>query len=148
MSVVPLKLDAVDTQNFFWCSSFWNYKLLWTKENRTLGTFVDLLPNALIAEIFGIMSILTHKLEQYYWVFRSSHPEVFLREGALKICSKFTGEHPCRSVISIKLQSNFIEITFRHGCSPVNLLHIFRTPLPKNTSGWTLLSLAANAHET
>ena len=21
-----------------------------------------------------------------------------------------------------------------HGCSPVNLLHIFRTPLPKNTS--------------
>ena len=23
-------------------------------------------------------------------------------------------------------QSNFIEITFRHGCSPVNLLHIFR----------------------
>ena len=34
---------------------------------------------------------------------RSSHPEVFLRKGVLKICSKFTGEHPCRSVISIKL---------------------------------------------
>ena len=34
---------------------------------------------------------------------------------------------PCRSVISIKLQSNFIQITFRHDCSPVNLLHIFRT---------------------
>ena len=29
-------------------------------------------------------------------------------------------EHPCRSVISIKLQSNLIEITFWHGCSPVN----------------------------
>ena len=26
-----------------------------------------------------------------------------------------------------------IEITLRHGCSPVNLLHIYRTPLPKNT---------------
>ena len=24
-------------------------------------------------------------------------------EGVLKICSKFTGEHPCRSAISIKL---------------------------------------------
>ena len=24
--------------------------------------------------------------------------------------------------------------------SPVNLLHIFRTPLPKNTSGWLLLT--------
>ena len=34
---------------------------------------------------------------------RSSHPEVFLGKGALKICSKFTGEHPCRSAISIKL---------------------------------------------
>ena len=39
-------------------------------------------------------------------MFRSSRPEVFLAKGVLKICSKFTGEHPCRSVISIKLQSN------------------------------------------
>ena len=31
---------------------------------------------------------------------RSSHPEVFLEKGVLKICSKFTGEHPCRSEIS------------------------------------------------
>ena len=59
----------------------------------------------------------------------------------LKICSKFTGEHPCRSVVSIKSQSNFIEITLQHGCSPVNLLHIFRTLFPKNTSGWLLLLL-------
>ena len=29
--------------------------------------------------------------------FRSSHPEVFLEKGVLKRCSKFTGEHPCRS---------------------------------------------------
>ena len=33
---------------------------------------------------------------------------------------------------------NFIEITLWHGCSPVNLLHIFRTPFLKNTSGWDL----------
>ena len=38
---------------------------------------------------------------------RSNHPELFLVRGVLKICSKFTGEHPCQSVISIKLQSNF-----------------------------------------
>ena len=43
---------------------------------------------------------------------------MFLGKSVLKICSKFTGEHPCRS-----------------GCSPVNLLHIFRTPSYKNTSG-------------
>ena len=35
----------------------------------------------------------------------------------------------------IKLQSNFIEIALWQGCTPVNLLHIFRTPFPKNTSG-------------
>ena len=51
---------------------------------------------------------------------------MFSRKGVLKICSKFTGENPCRSVISIKLLCNFMEITFRRGCSPVNLLHIFR----------------------
>ena len=33
---------------------------------------------------------------------RSSRPDMFLRKGVLKICSKFTGEHPCRNVISIK----------------------------------------------
>ena len=33
--------------------------------------------------------------------------------GILKICSKFTGEQPCWSVISIKLQSNIIEIALR-----------------------------------
>ena len=51
---------------------------------------------------------------------RSSHPELFLRKGVLKICTKFTGEHPCRSAISIKLLWNFIEITLRHACSPAN----------------------------
>ena len=35
-----------------------------------------------------------------------------------------------------------IEITIRHGCFPVNLLHIFRTPFLKNTSGWLLLMFA------
>ena len=32
-----------------------------------------------------------------------------------------------------------IEITLCHGCSPVNFLHVFRTPFPKNTSGGLLL---------
>ena len=39
------------------------------------------------------------------------------------------------------VQSNFIEITLRHGCSPVNLLHIFRTLFLKNTSGQLLLTI-------
>ena len=65
----------------------------------------------------------------------NSSLEVFLGKGILKICSKFIRKHPCRNAIAIKLQSNFIEITFWHGCSLANLLHIFRTSFPKNTSG-------------
>ena len=67
--------------------------------------------------------------------------ELFLGKNVLKICNKFTGEHLCRSVISIKLIRNFIEITLQHGCSPVNLLHIFGTPFTKNTSEWLLLKI-------
>ena len=73
---------------------------------------------------------------------RSSHPEVFLGKGVLRIWSEFTGKHPCRSVISIKLQSSFIEITLQHGYFQVNLLHIFRTPFLKNTPGRLLLTSA------
>ena len=72
---------------------------------------------------------------------RSSHPEVFLGKLILTIRSKFTGENPCRSATSINLQSNFIEIALRHGCFPVNLLHTFRTPFLKNTSGRPLLDI-------
>ena len=72
-------------------------------------------------------------------LYRSSRPEKFVRKGVLKICGKFTGEQSCRKVISIKLLCNFIAIIFRHWCSPVNLLHIFRTPFPWNTSGRLLL---------
>ena len=79
-------------------------------------------------------------------IYRSSHPEVFLEKGVLKICNKLTEEHLCRSVISIKLLCNFIEITLRHGCSPVNLLHIFRAPFTKNTSERLLLNLILLYH--
>ena len=45
-------------------------------------------------------------------------------------------------MISIKLLCNLIETTLRDGCSPVNLLHFFRTPFPQNISGRLLLALA------
>ena len=79
------------------------------------------------------------------YLVKSSPPEVFVRKGPLKICSTFTGEHPCRSVISVQLFCSFIGITFQHGCSPVKLLHIFKTPFPNNTSGGLLF---ANTHST
>ena len=73
--------------------------------------------------------------------FRSSSPGLFLGNDVLKMCSKFTRKHLCRSVISIRLLCNFIEIAFRHGCFHVNLLHIFKTPFFKDSSGRLLLRI-------
>ena len=59
-----------------------------------------------------------------------------LKKSVLKICNKFTGERPCRSAISIKLQSKFAEQ------NPVSLLRIFRTPFLKNTPRRLLLNIS------
>ena len=79
---------------------------------------------------------LSWAMKQHHSIFRSSHPKVFLGRGVLEICSKFTGEHPRRSSISIKLQSNF----YWNRCSHVNWQHIFRKLFLKNTCRRLLLN--------
>ena len=79
------------------------------------------------------------ELSPHFYEFRKQPLRGVLKKRGSEICSKFTREQSCQSVISIKLQTNFIEIALRHGCSPVNLLHIFRTSFSRNTSGWLLL---------
>ena len=54
----------------------------------------------------SVLGLSLHSVSFKVLLCRSSRPQVFLRKGALKICSKFTGEHPCRSAISIKLLCN------------------------------------------
>ena len=69
----------------------------------------------------------------------------------LKQCSENTQQiyrrTPIRKSDLTKLISNFIEITLWHGCSLVNLMHIFRTHFPKNTSGGVLLNFAMAEHQ-
>ena len=43
--------------------------------------------------------------------------------------------------VLLQMLCNFIEITLLHGCSPVNLLHIFKTPFYKNNPGGLLLTI-------
>ena len=62
-------------------------------------------------------------------MFRSSHPEVLLGKVVLKTCRKFTEEHT-------------------HRCSPVKLLHVFRTTFLKNTSEGLLLHVFLTIHQT
>ena len=66
---------------------------------------------------------------------RNSHPEVFIGKVFLKYTANLQEK--------LYFQSNFIEIALRHGRSPVNLLHIFRTSSPKNTSGRLLPNMAS-----
>ena len=94
------------------------WKLTYNKSELINSFYINIAKN-----LGKSLRLLTTKLT----IDRSSHQKVLLGKGVLKTCSKFTGGHPCQSVISIKLQANFIEIALRHGCSPVNLLHIFTT---------------------
>ena len=67
---------------------------------------------------------------------RSSHPEVFLG----KKCSENMQQINRRTSMPM-CDFSKVEVALRHGCSPVNLLHIFRTPFPKNTSERLLLKI-------
>ena len=93
------------------------------------------------AVLYRVMLSWSPVLNRVITVCTSSPPDEFLGNSILKICSTFTGEHPWRSVISIKLLCSFIKITLRHGCSPVNWVHVFRILFPKNTSGGLLLGM-------
>ena len=93
---------------------------------RKLRIWSHLLEKSLM-ENFNCCVVIGQRVSKIFWErlsFRSSLPEVFLWKGVSKISSKFTGEHLSWSVVSKKLQRNFIEITHRRGCSSVNLLHI------------------------
>ena len=65
-------------------------------------------------------------------LYESIRPEVFWRKDVLKICSKFTGEHPSRSVISIKLHT----LTWVFSCK---FAAYFQNTFSKTTSGRMLL---------
>ena len=88
---------------------------------------------------FSDILSFTDKVRALTFRYRSNPREVLLEKGVPKIYSKFTGEQPCQSAISIKLLCNFIKITLRNGCSPVNLLHILRITFRKNCSRGMLL---------
>ena len=116
-------------ENFIFCTVSLPVRLILT---ISLPTYLFIALNE--SKISNFLPPKPKKKPSEYF-FRSSRPEVFLRKAVLKVCSKFTGEHSFQSVISIKFQSNFDEITFRQGCSHVSWLHILRTPFSKNTSG-------------
>ena len=78
--------------------------------------------------------------------FSGSLPEVFYKKVFLKILQNSQENTCARQKQPFRKpmpKCDFIEIALRHGCSPVNLLHIFRTHFPKNTPGWLVLARAS-----
>ena len=92
-------------------------KLVYRNVGSTLFG-VDLGSSSKCGQLLPVLRVFLWKMFIEITRFRRSHPDVFLRKGFLKTCSKITRELPCRGVISIKLLCNFIEIALRHGCSP------------------------------
>ena len=107
--------------------------------NKVIRTLLNIYDGALRENSIRLKAIKTTYSKVWSEIMTISLPEVFLGKGGLEICSKYSGEYPCRSMISIKLLCSFIEIARRHGCSSVNLLHIFRTTFYKNSFEGLLL---------
>ena len=68
-----------------------------------------------LIQILVVTAVGPHYQYNLHFKGRSRPPEVFLGKGVLKICSKFTGEHPCRDAISIKLLATSLESHFGIG---------------------------------
>ena len=81
--------------------------------NTDLSKNADLSQNNYFLASFRWVQLLSRKSS-------SSSPELLLGKKILKICSKFTGDHQCQIVISIKLLCSFTEIALWHGCFPVD----------------------------
>ena len=95
-------------------------------------TILDIKSNLFLTELIFMSPIRT-----LFTLFFQKQPS----RGVLrKRCSENMQQIYRRTPVpKYDLLCNFIEIALRHGCSPVNFLHIFRTPFPKKTSERLLL---------
>ena len=87
------------------------------------------------AQMITIAQCITFEFKYCSKKIQKQPPRGVLRKRCFENVQQIYRRTPCQSTFSIKLLCNFIEIALRHGCSPVNVLHILRTPFNKNNSG-------------
>ena len=98
--------------NIFYAPHFWLSDIFKGHRNEALAWF-----ELKYCVVTGI--IKTDSFQEKLVLYGSSPPKVFLGIGILRKCSKFTGKHPRRSVISVKFQSNShfgMSILLQIGC--------------------------------
>ena len=107
----------------FWFDIFWGiFEKLFSCPNSTLDVTSNNFELKLIAD-------------KLTWLLQKQSSIGVLK----KRCSKNMQQIYRRTPIP---KYDFNKITLRHGCFPVNLLHIFGTPFPRNTSRWLILLLS------
>ena len=111
--------------DFFYCkiifAGWWNIQII--SQNKKVS-IEDAKLNKMSILILGRITTFCWNYNRQKQPPRGAHK----KRCSEKICSKLC------------MQSSFIEIALRCGCSPTNFLHIFRTPFPRNTSEWLLLN--------
>ena len=90
---------------------------------------------------YCICGKLQYNVDGVIRIAKWNDPEVVTQKCSWeKVFWKYAANLQENTHVEVWLQSNFIEVTLQHVCSPVNLLHIFRKPFLKNTSEWLLLN--------
>ena len=80
-----------------------------------------------------------HSFHMAFNLVRKQSSRGVLRKGYSEYMQQILGRTPMPKCDFRKVACNFIEITLRHGYSPENLVHVFRTPFFKGISGGLLL---------
>ena len=88
---------------------------------------------------------LSFKKDKFYYLLQKQPPRGVLRKTCSENIQQIYRRTPMPKCDFNKVEITLIEITLRHGCSPVNLRHIFRIAFLKNSSGRLLLFLLIGA---
>ena len=125
-----LNLNLFHVSVYCLYSYFWQFFVTIVKRNRLSYTSFSWIQNANVS------------WNQYYRLHQFNREEqpsrCLLRKRCSEIMQQIHMRTPTAKCDSIKLLCDFFKIALWHRCSPVNLLHIFRTSSYRNTSAGLL----------
>ena len=113
-----------------WCSNCW----LWISKYQVESFSVS--PLLFLGYCLNFVKV--------YWIL-SRYPKVIQKQPPRGVPKKRCSENMQQIYRRTPMQK--CDLQLRHGCSPVNLLHVFRTLFTKNTSGGLLLAILNSISE-
>ena len=128
------KLNVYQTflsKRFYWREAFlWK---IFRKENiNTIRQTVQ--------HVFNTATVLNQQWN-FLWLIQYEYNYLTMQPHRGVPSKRWNMQQICRRTPITKCDFNKVALQLRHGCSPVNLLYIFRTAFLKNTSGRLLLTM-------